>query len=1054
MDILNRLLNTLEEHEVPGPQFFRLKHEFDFPLGEGGQGNIRGVNERSFKSYSKASKGIRSKWPVDLIAIKQHQRSKEGRRSAPTRKPAAGQENGPVSGDDLAVRFRAAECEVLTLSPAEFRGYPNIVQLLGWGLCLDTVEDPGSDCCGQLQLPLLILERADMNFEEFLKKLFPSRLQSWETLTEEGRPCGCHIRPRRPGLARSGWKFLTRITGFEPDPYETIRLLCIDIGHGLGCLHDHGFTHGDLKPENVLIFKSLDGWHAKLCDFGCSMGKSEIKALYEGTPGWLPPKEDLKDPLSYDDLVLCDLYVYGLVVWFSFCGRLMEANSVIPGTSNSQWTEAFRELQYNLSWGFPLLPTWGRADLVEAIQMLLCYTLVPRRRRSEVMKPWECLYMEDRKHDKARGNKVTEPGSKDGKAPSEDNAGRRQHRPQRHEGHYSSSSPLDPDVKSEYNEQSWWALASSSQPERETAAENVVAKCEVGASSTPSNIPQVLVSDTDLVPDGELGDLGDDQADGIGPASSEALDVDEDCIKTVLFRGDKRHEDVQPLREEMGRILGSWIGTSDQCKRLYMIARFRSRVPLEWWKEEVPSRVANVGSDATGDAETNSDESWKDKNFLDIALQAFPRVEISTLAWLCKGPIGNAEVKTLGTKKTWKSILEKTGRLDESERLDRFLLLIQFGARVEHRMEDFFGSTIFARFIESCRPATVAPAMDQVCQRILMAEQDSLLNVGTRAYFKGFSGSSSDLHRAAAIALQKHGLSDGSQPWWRGIGGRLFRSSSVPDEEQPLLRTGSRRRLLTLPPGWNIFEDSGTPSNFRSALSKGLRFWSRETTCFEDEFTQSVTITLPKVSLVRRRQVKVGFLNQPGAHSHVDLLAYHRGANEMSTKMDMDARFPYYDDSWFMTEWSRLPYDKDVLGELKDAAAWRLPSFSIRVPVPTFDVMSVLRPTGEFLLGLLSLIGLILVVVAIVALGALLAAVSFPFDFAVSLMGMCAVVVRPCLGNGPCGVFSASLFGIIMGTWLFYLFVGWTCPGYMHPEPDTCDKCNWILLTWWHCKGR
>src|SRR5690606_34566585 len=78
------------------------------------------------------------------------------------------------------------EAEVLTLSPNLFHGHPNIVQLMGWGLCLDTFEDPQSDCCGSVQLPVLVLERAEMNFSQLLESLFTSRHQSLESQVEEG----------------------------------------------------------------------------------------------------------------------------------------------------------------------------------------------------------------------------------------------------------------------------------------------------------------------------------------------------------------------------------------------------------------------------------------------------------------------------------------------------------------------------------------------------------------------------------------------------------------------------------------------------------------------------------------------------------------------------------------------------------------------------------------------------------------------------------------------------------------------------------------------------
>lgn len=80
--------------------------------------------------------------------------------------------------------------------------------------------------------------------------------------------------------------------------------LCRDIGNSLAALHAEWFTHGDLKPKNVLIFETLTGWIAKFCDFGCALRKVENddapndsspkephpRPRYLGTVGWKPPE--------------------------------------------------------------------------------------------------------------------------------------------------------------------------------------------------------------------------------------------------------------------------------------------------------------------------------------------------------------------------------------------------------------------------------------------------------------------------------------------------------------------------------------------------------------------------------------------------------------------------------------------------------------------------------------------------------------------------------------------------------------------------------------------
>ncbi|KAF9767614.1 hypothetical protein IL306_015196 [Fusarium sp. DS 682] len=96
-----------------------------------------------------------------------------------------------------------------------------------------------------------------------------------------------------------------------------------DVGYGLQALHACGITHGDLKLDNVLMFKENDGKvRAKLCDFGCSYitkdnedkeAKVEISA---GTMPWNSPELNQEVPVSW--LPNVDTYSFGLLVWRVF----------------------------------------------------------------------------------------------------------------------------------------------------------------------------------------------------------------------------------------------------------------------------------------------------------------------------------------------------------------------------------------------------------------------------------------------------------------------------------------------------------------------------------------------------------------------------------------------------------------------------------------------------------------------------------------------------------------------------------------------------------------
>ena len=190
----------------------------------------------------------------------------------------------------LAFQVNSAHTEIRLLSKSSLRGHPNVVRLLGWALCLDSLENPTSSIS---QVPLLILEKAEFDLRSFL----------------------------------SG-------PDYNQTSHSDLCQICLGIGRGLEALHLEGLLHGDIKPANVLIHDQwISGhdatsvscrWLPKLCDFGLAItlkedsGRSEPRR-YVGTGGWKPPECYLDlPPVS---LQLCDIFAYGLVSWCVFIGN-------------------------------------------------------------------------------------------------------------------------------------------------------------------------------------------------------------------------------------------------------------------------------------------------------------------------------------------------------------------------------------------------------------------------------------------------------------------------------------------------------------------------------------------------------------------------------------------------------------------------------------------------------------------------------------------------------------------------------------------------------------
>ncbi|KAF6815286.1 hypothetical protein CSOJ01_03549 [Colletotrichum sojae] len=897
VNILNRLLNTLKESGIPGPQLFRLDKEFTEQLGQGGQGNVRGLNSKAAQQYRLANTSTKKIWPVERIAIKQHLERKDGR---------AHQARFDRDREALSARFRAAECEVLALAPGLFRHNPNIVKLVGWGLCLDTAENPRSSCCGGLQLPLLIFERAEMNLAQFLDVIF----------TELGLGPNDYTGLEE-GLAASNraYKFssVSNQIGHMKikqgaNHYELIGLLCIDIGHGLHCLHDNNFTHGDLKPENVLICREENGIIAKLCDFGCAVGhdsngyvyeaseesrhdadeddkqnRARSRTTYFGTPGWFPPDDELEGIQGFCGLRQCDLLQ-------DMFDDVMELTTS-EGTNN---------------------PRFGtrKAWVIPQIRRLLHDTMKEPQERS--LTPWKFLYHPSKR--KQSQAKHFDMG----------------HQAEAHtefEGSDEFDTHLSVETKGQYDELEWWK---SSGEQLHDGQFNQLRKQHDQLSVPPAMSPE----------------NADDGSIEPGPVSTEILGSDDNCLSTAMFHTQKRQDDSRYLSrriiatvEDLVRLPANLsLRTRDIRAELYYLARIRSRVPAEWWLT-FPE---------------------KDNNILEMALSVAKPVDINTLAWLCAGPVGRAEAQRLtANPSTWRNVLDPDV-LNESERLDRFLLLLQSGAPVQKSASTIETSgqdletwenerqTIFACFIQSCRPEIMGPILAQIFRRLGRARKSRLIPDSTFQYF--FHGTANDLqlgdafrglgprNRATAINGFETGLFNDA--------GRRNTPERVVENIEGTSRRGTYQsatetsRLISpeaLPHGWNVVESNLTAD--------------RRPTCYEDQFTHSVTLTRPKVSPLQMRQVTVGFLQQKsdeGLSCHVDLLACMRAGTDSKENGELanslKERFPYYDDAWLTAEWGKEPNTVDVLEFQR--APWRIRTFASSMMAPEVGRWRFVVPLG------------------------------------------------------------------------------------------------------------
>ncbi|CAM1502554.1 Fc.00g045380.m01.CDS01 [Cosmosporella sp. VM-42] len=185
--------------------------------------------------------------------------------------------------------------------------------------------------------------------------------------------------------------------------------LCVDIGNGLEALQSQNVAHLDLKPENVLIMRDNEcsegiGFIAKIADFGCAMVDS-ASFYVGGTRAWMPPEQlltppgtQLKAPTTrFRDVLLWDLYSYGLIVWYiSRAGRVRMSSQhlalVTEDAAKNDAMDACLQRVYNslqdIEWESAEGSENARELVADCIGHLVRYD--PRKR--DLRRALDCLY--------------------------------------------------------------------------------------------------------------------------------------------------------------------------------------------------------------------------------------------------------------------------------------------------------------------------------------------------------------------------------------------------------------------------------------------------------------------------------------------------------------------------------------------------------------------------------------------------------------------------------------------------------------------------------------
>ena len=196
------------------------------------------------------------------------------------------------SSPEYRSQLRALELELLALCNPRLRNHRNIVHLEAWGY-----DYPAPD----IPVPVLFVEAALMPLSDFLKP------ENSELLGDQ--------------------------------PNDVQYQLALDATAGIQALHSLLIVHGDIKPDNILVFRQTvtDGgkvpFCAKISDFGVCLDLETPQSVltvedYSGTRGWIPPELEDEDygwgesvEFEADIMLRFDSYSLGLLILSIFVGN-------------------------------------------------------------------------------------------------------------------------------------------------------------------------------------------------------------------------------------------------------------------------------------------------------------------------------------------------------------------------------------------------------------------------------------------------------------------------------------------------------------------------------------------------------------------------------------------------------------------------------------------------------------------------------------------------------------------------------------------------------------
>jgi serine/threonine-protein kinase len=102
----------------------------------------------------------------------------------------------------------------------------------------------------------------------------------------------------------------------------------IEASEGLEGLHQAGYVHCDLKPNNIML--GTDG-SVKVIDFGQACKAGTVKERIQGTPDYIAPEQVKRQAVTFRT----DVFNFGATMYWALCGKKIPTLFTLKKDDNS-----------------------------------------------------------------------------------------------------------------------------------------------------------------------------------------------------------------------------------------------------------------------------------------------------------------------------------------------------------------------------------------------------------------------------------------------------------------------------------------------------------------------------------------------------------------------------------------------------------------------------------------------------------------------------------------------------------------------------------------------